>query len=100
MRVSLPNTEKQMNTQLIPPPNSLLSKMPSGREMYTIEPYQPPSLDKAVLEGMRGQPEGHDDYGDQPSSDDDRSSATYVGAYPGATDDYSRSVSTSGTTYY
>ena len=92
-----------MNTQAIPPINSLLTKMPSGREIHTITPYQPPTLGHDVLESMRGPPEERDDYGDM-SSDEERASAqttgTYVGAFPGAVEDYSRSTSTPSKAYY
>jgi hypothetical protein len=91
-----------MNTQAIPPINSLLTKMPSGREIHSIPQYQPPSLEKDVLEAMRGPPEERDDYGD-PSSDEDEtthSPVPYVGAFPGSADDYSRAPSTTGKAYY
>jgi hypothetical protein len=89
-----------MNTQAIPPINSLLSKMPSGREIHSIPQYQPPSLEGDVLEGMRGPPEERDDYGDASSDDEQSAAQTYVGAFPGATEDYSRAPSTAGKAYY
>ncbi|KAI9167528.1 pH-response regulator protein palC [Paramyrothecium foliicola] len=90
-----------MNTQAIPPANSLLLKMPSGREIHTIKPYEPPVLDAAVLETMRATPEVIDDYANDLSSDDDmRSPSGPVGAFPGTSTDYTRSPSTAGNTYY
>lgn len=88
-----------MNTQAIPPINTLLTKMPSGREIHTIAPYQPRNLDKDVLDSMRGPPEERDDYGDLSSEDEGQSAAPYVGAFPGA-EDYSRAPSTAGKAYY
>lgn len=90
----------QMNTQVIPPVNSLLSKMPSGRDMYTIKPYEPPTVDRNALEAMRAPPDRSDDLGDGVSSDEDRGVPSAPGAYPGAADDYGRSPSVGGSTYY
>ncbi|PHH80933.1 hypothetical protein CDD82_1437 [Ophiocordyceps australis] len=69
-----------MNTQVIPPVNSLLAKMPSGREICTVKPYQPPVLDRQALDAMRAPPDGDDDVVSQLSSDDEPSMS--VGAYP------------------
>ncbi|KAJ6444834.1 ph-response regulator protein palc [Purpureocillium lavendulum] len=91
-----------MNTQLIPPVNSLLAKMPSGREICTLRPYQPPVLDRDVLEAMRSPPDGDDELGHEPSSDDEphASPGLPVGAYPGTSVDYGRTSSTPGSAYY
>jgi hypothetical protein len=90
-----------MNTKAIPPANSLLLKMPSGREIHTIKPYQPPLLDANTLEAMRATPQAIDDYANDLSSDDDiRGSSGPVGAFPGTSADYTRSPSTSGNIYY
>ncbi|RGP80988.1 ph-response regulator palc [Fusarium longipes] len=91
-----------MNTQLVPPINTLLSKMPSGREIHTIKPYEAPSLDRDVLEAMRAPPEQDDAYVDDLSSDDDikGESSAPAGAFPGTAHDYSRSPSTPGNAYY
>ncbi|KAM6519462.1 hypothetical protein FALCPG4_013094 [Fusarium falciforme] len=93
-----------MNTQAIPPVNTLLSKMPSGREIHTIKPYEPPSLDRDVLEAMRAPPEEDDGFVDDLSSDDEirGSPSAPVGAFPGSAADYARSTSTStpGNAYY
>ncbi|EWG46353.1 hypothetical protein FVEG_06880 [Fusarium verticillioides 7600] len=91
-----------MNTQAIPPINTLLSKMPSGREIHTLKPYEVPSLDRDILEAMRAPPEDDDTYVDDLSSDDDVKGgpSAPVGAFPGTVDDYSRSPSTPGNAYY
>ena len=93
-----------MNTQAIPPVNTLLSKMPSGREIHNIKPYEPPSLDRDVLEAMRAPPEEDDGFVDDLSSDDEirGSPSAPVGAFPGSAADYARSTSTStpGNAYY
>ncbi|KAM0232884.1 hypothetical protein ACHAP5_010581 [Fusarium lateritium] len=75
-----------MNTQIIPPTNTLLSKMPSGREIHTVKPYELPSLDPDVWEGMRAPPEEDDGFVDDLSSDDDIKGgpSAPVGAFPGA----------------
>lgn len=91
-----------MNTQFVPPVNTLLSKMPSGREIHTIKPYEIPSLDNDIVEGMRAPPEGDDAYVDDLSSDDEikGEASAPVGAFPGTVNDYSRSPSTPGNAYY
>ncbi|KAI1027979.1 hypothetical protein LB505_002263 [Fusarium chuoi] len=91
-----------MNTQAIPPINTLLSKIPSGREIHTLKPYEVPSLESDVLEAMRAPPEDDDTYVDDLSSDDDIKGghSAPVGAFPGTVDDYSRSPSTPGNAYY
>ncbi|PFH61747.1 hypothetical protein XA68_16367 [Ophiocordyceps unilateralis] len=71
-----------MNTQLIPQLNSLLAKMPSGREIFTPQPYKPSILSREMLEAMRSLPEGEDDGGNEASSDDEARGGP-VGAYPG-----------------
>lgn len=57
--------------------------MPTGREIHTVPPFQPPTLDRAGLEAMRAPPTAQTDEfdGDMPSSDDE-SAQTLVGAYP------------------
>jgi hypothetical protein len=91
----------QINTQAIPPANSLLLKMPSGREIHTIKPYEPTLLDASTLETMRATPSGIDDYANDLSSDDEiGTSSGPVGAFPGTSADYSRSPSVGGNIYY
>ncbi|KAI0446717.1 pH-response regulator protein palC [Xylaria telfairii] len=85
-----------MLTQAIPAGPTLLASLPSGRDIHTIKPYQPPELSRQSLESMRALPDQADDYGgEQPSSDDDERTAvgTPTGAYPGTSDSY-RSEST------
>ncbi|KJZ73047.1 pH-response regulator protein palC [Hirsutella minnesotensis 3608] len=89
-----------MNTRVVPPVNSLLAKMPSGREICTVQPYRPPMLEKEVLEAMRSPPDEEDDLGDELSSDDEpRGQPALIGAYPGAAD-YHASPAPSSSTYY
>ena len=92
----------KMNTQLIPPINSLLAKMPSGREICTLQPYHSPFLDRDVLEAMRSLPDADDDLGDEMSSDDEvrGGPSAPVGAYPGTTTHYGGSPAPSGNAYY
>ena len=79
----------QMMTQAIPPPGSLLAQMPSGREIHTIKPFQPPSLDGATLEAMRAPPDGSDDVGGYLSSDEETLvDAAPAGAFPGTQSEY------------
>ncbi|CAG9944934.1 unnamed protein product [Clonostachys rosea f. rosea IK726] len=92
-----------MNTKVIPSINSLLAKIPSGRDIHTIAQYHPPTLDRDVLEAMRALPEGNDEFGPDLSSDDDvrSSSITPIGAFPGASDNYERSsTATSSHAYF
>lgn len=84
-----------MNTQLVPAAATLLAQMPSGRDIHTIKPYEPPSLDPVVLESMRAPPEGSDDFGNGSDSEDEvKGDRPVVSAYPGASDAYGRSAST------
>ncbi|KAH6890553.1 hypothetical protein B0T10DRAFT_606031 [Thelonectria olida] len=91
-----------INSRAIPPINSLLSKMPSGREIHTLKPYEPPTLDRDVLEGMRAPPEEDDEFGNDLSSDDEIKGgpSSLVGAFPGTAGDYSKSPNTPANAYY
>lgn len=93
---------QKINTQPIPSINSLLSKMPSGREICTLRPYLPPVLDRDVFEGMRSLPDGDDVVVDESSSDDEArgASSAPAGAYPGTSFDYGASPAPSSSTYY
>ncbi|KAM7207657.1 hypothetical protein V8F20_001924 [Naviculisporaceae sp. PSN 640] len=79
-------------TQAIPPTGPLFAQMPSGREIHTIKPYQPPLLDAYVLEAMRAPPDASDDVrggGDSSDGDDDTLvGGPPVGAFPGTYGDY------------
>ncbi|KEY70016.1 hypothetical protein S7711_04031 [Stachybotrys chartarum IBT 7711] len=95
------DTLTKMNTRPIPAPNTLLSQMPSGREIHSIKQYQPPLLDHNVLESMRVPPDAIDDLNNELSSDDEtRGPSAPVGAFPGTRDDYQRSPSSVGNGYY
>lgn len=76
-----------MLTQAIPPTGPLLAQMPSGREMYSIKPFQLPVLDLVTLEAMRAPPERSDELGNYPSSDEE-TLAEPIGAFPGTSGEY------------
>ena len=78
-----------MMTQPVPPIGPLLAQMPSGREIHSIKPYQPPVLDSATLEAMRAPPDASDDVRDYGSSDGE-TLADYApaGAFPGTQGEY------------
>jgi len=79
-----------MNTQVVPAPETLLAQMPSGRDIHTIKPYQPPVLDATILEAMRAPPDRLDDFGNYMSSDDETIvPSAPPGYYPGTSDEYS-----------
>ncbi|KAK7923384.1 hypothetical protein PG985_007455 [Apiospora marii] len=83
-------------TQAIPSPASLLSGLPSGREIHSIKPYEAPKLSAQSLEAMRAPPDRVDDYGEEPLSSDEDEKAAKIpppGAFPGTQDQY-RSEST------
>ncbi|KAK8083749.1 pH-response regulator protein palC [Apiospora saccharicola] len=83
-------------TQAIPSPASLLSGLPSGREIHNIKPYEAPKLSAQSLEAMRAPPDRVDDYGEEPLSSDEDEKAAKIpppGAFPGTQDQY-RSEST------
>ncbi|CAK7272672.1 hypothetical protein SEPCBS57363_005250 [Sporothrix epigloea] len=54
-----------INVQAIPPIAPLLSQMPSGREIHTVQPMDPPRLDTLALETMRAPPDPLDALADQ-----------------------------------
>ncbi|KAK3310133.1 uncharacterized protein B0T15DRAFT_506834 [Chaetomium strumarium] len=70
-----------MLTQPIPPTGPLLAQMPSGREIHSIKPFEPPLLAPDMLEAMRAPPDRSDEFGDYPSSDEE----TAVDPSPGGT---------------
>jgi hypothetical protein len=78
-----------MLTQPIPPIGPLLAQMPSGREIHTIPPFQPPQLSPEVLEEMRAPPDRSDEFGNYPSSDEETTvDPSPVGASSGRSADY------------
>lgn len=88
----------QMFTQAISATGPLLAQMPSGREIHSLKPYDPPVLDSQTLEAMRAPPDRNDDFGDAYGSSDDETAvdrSTPVGAFPGTKSDYG-----SGSSYY
>lgn len=83
--------EEQINTQPIPPFGPLLASMPSGREVHSVKPFTPPTLETSALGSMRAPPDRTDDYGGDASSDED--AQDLVGAFPGTRQDYSAASS-------
>lgn len=79
-----------MFTQAIPAPGTLLAQMPSGRDLHSIKPFQPPFLDSTVLDAMRAPPDRSDDVGNDLSSEDEGTlvGSHPVGAFPGTAGDY------------
>ncbi|TQW00397.1 hypothetical protein V2A60_001483 [Cordyceps javanica] len=87
-----------MNTKAVPPPAALLPKMPSGRDIHTIKPYAPPTLDQNALDAMRAPPEREDNFeGDLSSDPDESGPSNPPGAFPAA--EYSGGRGT-GSSYY
>ncbi|KAM7194702.1 hypothetical protein V8F33_007080 [Rhypophila sp. PSN 637] len=92
-----------MLTQAIPPTGPLFAQMPSGREIHTIKPWQPPLLDAYVLEAMRAPPDALDDVGGSSDGGDDDTlvgGASPVGAFPGTHGDYGHTSATGTPAYY
>ncbi|KAK8050659.1 pH-response regulator protein palC [Apiospora phragmitis] len=80
-------------TQTVPSPASLLSGLPSGREIHSIKPYEAPKLSAQSLEAMRAPPDRIDDSGEEPLSSDEDEKAAKIpppGAFPGTQDQYRR----------
>jgi hypothetical protein len=87
-----------INTQTIPAFHSLLATMPSGREMHTVKPYVPPSLDAATMRSLRAPPSLDKDFAqlgmaegvDSSDEEDGEGGArkTVVGAFPGTREEY------------
>ena len=70
--------------------------MPSGREIHTLKPYVPPSLDAPTLQNMRAPPsptaamrlEAEQDSSDDEDNESKGGTTTVVGAFPGTRDEY------------
>lgn len=79
-----------MLTQAIPPIGPLLAQMPSGREIHTVKPFQPPSLNATLLEAMRAPPDRSDEGGGAYLSSDEETltDSHPVGAFPGTQGEY------------
>ncbi|KAL1964817.1 hypothetical protein VTN77DRAFT_6319 [Rasamsonia byssochlamydoides] len=76
-----------VSTQVIPPSASLLSNLPSGRDIHSAPgPYTPPSLDEDQLVRMRAPPdEGEQQLpglGENDDSDEEGSPGEPPGAFP------------------
>ncbi|KAF4122946.1 BRO1-like domain [Geosmithia morbida] len=93
-----------MNTKQVPSVNSLLAKIPSGREIHSIPDYQPPTLDENALNMMRAPPTDKGELAHDFSSDDEAIGSPQppgVGGYAGTSADYGRSPTAQGShTYY
>ncbi|KAG6020890.1 hypothetical protein E4U19_006094 [Claviceps sp. Clav32 group G5] len=89
-----------INTQAIPHINSLLTKMPSGREVHTVKPYEPSVLDREEVNAMRSQPVGEEDIADDASSDEEKGPSNAPGAFPGTAANRSSRNSNRGNIFY
>ncbi|KAI9819623.1 MAG: hypothetical protein M1827_007073 [Pycnora praestabilis] len=83
-----------MNTQLVPPSESLFASMPSGREIHTLKIFVPPSLEEYVLVRMRAPPSPQPSSFKGSSDESDDEPAEFendpVGAFPGTRQDYGK----------
>ena len=88
-------TNSQINTQLIPPSDPLVARMPSGRDIYSSKPFVPPSLDDDTLARMRAPPDVDEMVDNESSSDEgEKAQGGLPGAFPGS------SSTASNDTYY
>jgi hypothetical protein len=86
----------KINTQSIPPFHPLLATMPSGREIHTLKPYTPPSLDASTLQNIRASPspsaslrlDAAQDSSDEEDGENQKRTTNVVGAFPGTRDEY------------
>jgi hypothetical protein len=87
----------QVDVQVVPPSDPLVANLPSGRDVFEAEPYQPPRLEEDILSKMRAPPDMIDRRGadDSDSDDDMQVHKDPVGAYPGMKQEY-----TQANTYY
>ncbi|KAK3208255.1 hypothetical protein GRF29_77g138865 [Pseudopithomyces chartarum] len=74
------NPPLQISIQTIPPPTSLLSTMPSGREYHSPKPYAIPTLEEDAIVRMRAPP----DPGEAFEGEEDDSEEEERGQLPGA----------------
>ncbi|KAF2277489.1 pH-response regulator protein palC [Westerdykella ornata] len=88
-----------IGVQLVPPSETLLATMPSGREYHVPKMFITPALDEDSIIRMRAPPDPSDSAfkgdEDDSASDDERDPPTAPGAFPSATTDYG-----GGTSYY
>lgn len=91
-----------VNIQTVPPFEPLLANLPTGREYHSPQPYQPPTMDAHELAQLRAPPEPTDlaFRGDEDDSGAEESfrQGDPPGAFPGASVDDGRSVTSSS--YY
>jgi hypothetical protein len=81
-----------MMTQAVPAAATLLSTLPSGREIHSPKPWTPPELSRQTLEAMRAPPDRSDDYGNEGlSSDDEGTLVDPPGSFPGYQSESTRS---------
>lgn len=87
----------QVDIQVVPPSDPLLANLPSGRDVFDVEPYVTPKLEEDVLSRMRAPPDliQHDGANDSDSNDESEARIDPVGAFPGTKDGY-----TQRSTYY
>ncbi|KAF2204165.1 pH-response regulator protein palC [Delitschia confertaspora ATCC 74209] len=81
-----------IGNQLIPPWESLVTAMPSGREYHTSQPFVPPTLDESSIIKLRAPPEPNDRAfeGNEDDSDmDEEKTSTPIGGFPGSKSQYS-----------
>ncbi|KAL9098427.1 MAG: hypothetical protein Q9163_005908 [Psora crenata] len=79
-----------INTQLIPPLQPLVSSMPSGRDIHSPKPFNPPLLDDETLSRMRAAPDRNPveacmDDEDSSADDSDARRSGVPGDFPGST---------------
>lgn len=78
--------DMQINTQIIPPPDTMLAKAPSGRDVHTTKPFVPPSLEADILTRMRAPLDIEDsaksEIDDGSSSEEDEHQSNFPGAFP------------------
>ena len=87
----------QISTQLIPPSDPLVAKMPSGRDIHSTKLFAAPVLGEESLTQMRAPPDADEMDGDDNSSDDDDDEVqnSVPGTFLG-----SSSAASTGTSYY
>ncbi|OAL07482.1 pH-response regulator protein palC [Phaeosphaeriaceae sp. SRC1lsM3a] len=85
-----------VGVQLVPPSESLLASMPSGREYHTSKMFVVPALLEDALIRMRAPPDPSETFkGDEDDSADEDERSPPAGAFPGTKADYAP-----GSSYY
>ena len=80
-----------MMMQIIPPSDTLLANMPSGREYHIPQEYTIPELSEEELSRMRAPPDPAEFYKDDEDSASDDEQTDPVGAFPGTGSEYGAS---------